>query len=81
MSKYLFTEEWDEGGVNHIAAYGLRTEKEIDEIREQMESYSPYDYNSSVVTDTEKEYFEYLQARAVSQDVTITHYVKVEGHE
>ena len=60
---YIFTEEWDEGGRNHVAAYGKRTEKEIDEIREQQEKYSPYDYVDSVVVDTEEEYKSYLQAR------------------
>lgn len=42
--KYLFTEEWDEGGKNHVSAYGKRSRKEVDEIADQMERYSPYDY-------------------------------------
>ena len=61
--KYLFTEEWDEGGVNHVAAYGKRKRSEIDDILEQQDKYSPYDYVDSVVVDTEEEYKEYLQAR------------------
>lgn len=61
--KYLFTEEWDEGGVNHVAAYGLRKRSEIDNIVDQQERYSPYDYIDHVVTDSEEEYKTYLQAR------------------
>ena len=61
--KYLFTEEWDEGGTVHVAAYGKRHMKEIDEILDQQDRYSPYDYVDSVVRDSEEEYNRYLQAR------------------
>ena len=62
-SKYLFTEEWDEGGVNHVTAYGNRKRSEINEICDQMDRYSPYDYVDSVECETEEEYNQYLQAR------------------
>jgi len=61
--KFFFTEEWDEGGRNHVAAYGLCKRKEIDSIVEQMERYSPYDYVDSVECDTEEDYKSRLQAR------------------
>ena len=61
--KYFFTEEWYEGGRNHVSAYGMRTRKEIDDICHQMDRYSPYDYVDSVMCDTEEEYKKYLQAR------------------
>ncbi len=61
--KYLFTEEWDEGGKNHVAAYGKREESEIDSIVDQMERYSPYDYCCSNESDTEDEYNYRLEVR------------------
>ena len=63
MAKYLFTEEWDEGGRNHVAAYGKRSSKEIDYIADQMDRYSPYDYCCTNESDTEEEYKSRLQAR------------------
>lgn len=62
-SKYLFTEEWDDGGKNHVAAYGKRKRSEIDSIIDQMNRYSPYDYCCSNESDTEEEYKSRLQAR------------------
>lgn len=61
--KWFFTEEWDEGGTVHVAAYGQQKRSEIDNILEQQEKYSPYDYVDSVTCDTEEEYKKYLQAR------------------
>lgn len=63
MYKYLFTDEWDEGGQNHVSAYGKRSLKEIDEIADQMERYSPYDYCCTNECDTEEEYNSRLQIR------------------
>ena len=68
MSKYLFTEEWNDGGVNHVTAYGKCTESKIDDITDQMERYSPYDYCCANVSDTEEEYKDYLQARIDNGD-------------
>lgn len=61
--KWFFTEEWYEGGQNHVSAYGKRRHKEIDKICDQMERYSPYDYVDSNICDTEEEYKSRLQAR------------------
>ncbi len=61
--KYLFTEEWYEGGQNHVSAYGKRSRKEVDEIADQMDRYSPYDYCCTNESDTEEEYKSRLQAR------------------
>lgn len=61
--KYLFTEEWDEGGIVHVAAYGKRKRTEIDNICDQMERYSPYDYTCPNESDSEEEYNSLLQAR------------------
>lgn len=61
--RWFFTEEWDEGGTVHVAAYGQQKRSEIDNILEQQEKYSPYDYVDSVTCDTEEEYKKYLQAR------------------
>ena len=65
MKRYiwLFTEEWDEGCKEHIAAYGRKSENEAQEIREQMERYSPYDYCTTCEFDTEKEYRMALDVR------------------
>lgn len=61
--KWFFTEEWDEGGKVHVAAYGQQKRSEIDNILEQQDKYSPYDYIDHVMVDTEEEYKTYLQAR------------------
>lgn len=61
--KYFFTEEWYESGKNHVSAYGKRSLKEVDEIADQMERYSPYDYCCMNESDTEEEYNLRLQAR------------------
>jgi hypothetical protein len=61
--KWFFTEEWDEGGTVHVAAYGQRKRSEIASISDQMERYSPYDYTCPNESDTEEEYKSRLQAR------------------
>ena len=74
--KYLFTEEWDEGGKVHVAAYGKIKRSEIDDILEQQEKYSPYDYVDSVETDSEEEYNQYLQVR-IDNGAEVKYYNKV----
>lgn len=61
--RWFFTEEWDEGGTVHVAAYGKQKRSEIDNILEQQDKYSPYDYIDHVMVDTEEEYKTYLQTR------------------
>ena len=61
--KYLFTEEWWEGGKAEVAAYGKRSEKEIDDLCEQMDKYSPFDYACPNIFDNESDYLSALQAR------------------
>ena len=61
--KWFFTEEWFEGGQNHVAAYGKRKRSEIDRLSDQMDRYSPYDYACPNESDTEEEYKSRLQAR------------------
>ena len=78
--KYLFTEEWDEGGVNHVAAYGKRKRSEIDDICDQMDRYSPYDYCCSNESDTEEEYKSRLQAR-INDGAEVKYYNKEEEYE
>lgn len=73
--KYLFTEEWDEGGQVHVAAYGKRKQSEIYSICKQMERYSPYDYASPNVSDTEEEYDSCLQAR-INNGAEVKYYNK-----
>ncbi len=75
MSKYLFTEEWDEGGKVHIAAYGKRSSKEIDSIADQMDRYSPYDYCCTNESDTEEEYKSRLQVR-INDGAEVKYYNK-----
>ena len=73
--KYLFTEEWFEGGKLHIAAYGKRSLKEVDEIADQMDRYSPYDYCCTNESDTEDEYNSRLQAR-INDGAEVKYYNK-----
>ena len=61
--RWFFTEEWDEGGVIHVAAYGKRKRSEIEKLSDQMDRYSPYDYCCTNESDTEEEYKSRLQAR------------------
>lgn len=42
--KYVIIQEWDEGQKHRVTAYGQKTEKEINNLRDNMEWYSPYDY-------------------------------------
>ena len=71
--KWLFTEEWDEGCKEKVAIYGKKSVKEIDNIRDQMERYSPYDYCVANEFDTEAEYQAALDAR-VKSGCKMTHY-------
>ncbi len=61
--KFLFIEEWYEGGINHVSAYGERERTEIDKLCEEADKYSPYDYVCPNESDTEQEYKSRLQAR------------------
>ena len=75
--KYLFTEEWYEGGKLHVAAYGKRKCSEIESICEQMDRYSPYDYACPNESDTEEEYKSRLQAR-INDGAEVKYYEKKE---
>ena len=68
MTKYLFIEEWYEGGDVKLTAYGKISEKRCDEIIRAMGKYSPYDYAVPCVYDTMDDYSIALDARRLSRD-------------
>lgn len=53
---YLITEEWYEGEAYNVTAYGQKTTEQIDDITNQMEKYSPYDYCDYCELKTPEEY-------------------------
>jgi len=72
--KYLFTEEWWEGGKAEVSAYGKRKRSEIDTICDQMDRYSPYDYACPQTFDNESDYLSALQAR-INDGCKVKYYV------
>lgn len=75
QNEWIFTEEWDEGCREKVAAYGKRPTREIDEIVDQMERYSPYDYCNPCIFETEKEYQSALDAR-IKKGCEVSYYNK-----
>lgn len=63
MARYLFIEEWWEGSKTEVTAYGKRSEKEIDNLCDQADKYSPYDYVCPCIFDKEDEYTSALNCR------------------
>ena len=68
MTKYLFIEEWYDGGAVKLTAYGKISENRCEEIIGEMEKYSPYDYAVPNVFDTMDDYSIALDARRLSRD-------------
>ena len=56
MSKYVIVWEKNEGEEPVYTGYGLMKEKDIDELREEVEKYSPYDYVTVDTYDVKMDY-------------------------
>lgn len=67
MSVFVIIEEWweprneQEKAHYHVSAYGRVSDKRADDLRGQMEKYSPYDYAICNTYGTKEEYNQYLE--------------------
>ena len=61
---WFFTEEWNEGGVKDtiVNAYGCISKDEEEDILDQMDRWSPYDYAMGQECETEEEYIMKLES-------------------
>ena len=73
MTKYLFLEEWNDGGGVRVSDFGEISEKRCEEIIADMEKYSPYDYAVPNVFDSKDKYQSALGARERDKNCDVNH--------